>query len=704
MNGNKITEVHLQRRAVVYLRQSTGKQVRSNRESQALQYALCDRARDLGFSEVEVIDADLGTSAGVGAKRREGFDHLVSSVAVGQIGIILSREVSRLSRTDKDWCRLLEVCQVFGTLLGDAERVYDLGSMDDQLVLGIKGTLSVVELNTLRMRLLAGMEEKARRGELVRTLPVGYVRDNTGAVVKDPDRRVREAVQMLFAKFGEYGSIRQVFLWFRSEGMHFPVNKSRGGKMQVSWQLPKKSFLEYLMKNPFYAGVYCWGRNPVERIVVDGRVRKRQASTIEPEQCRVFIKDHHEGYIDWKRYQENRRIIAGNSLYRPGSEGAGAVKQGKALLVGVLRCGRCGRKLMVRYSGKASDWSGQYYCAGDTQNGETCPVRFGSVRVDRRFTEEILRAISPLGVEASLEALVQMQEADEERRGALQAQLEQAEYRCMKAFEQYDEVDPRNRLVAGELERRWNEKLREVDELKERIAAAGEQWGGPTEAERNAILQLGEEFGSVWENPQCPTAVKKRIVRTIIEEVIADCDEQAGTLTFIIHWKGGCHTRLEMPSPKALALTHKTAEEDVEIIRKMAQRYSDRQIVMVLNRLGHRTGRGNRWTEVRVRYVRSRFGIKGHRKTVEDPETLTLAQAAKHCGVSRTSLMQLAKAGLLDSGQVVACAPWEIRRNDLDTEPLRGILARLRTTGALDIEGGVASGQKILFDGAPEET
>ena len=226
--SSKIQPEHLERKAVVYLRQSSERQVRENKESQRLQYALADRARDLGFKQVDIIDIDLGASAGLGAARREGFDRLLALVAKGEVGIVLSREVSRLSRTDKDWCRLLEVCQLFGTLIGDCEQIYDLSLMDDQLILGIKGTMSVVELNVLRMRLLAGMEEKARRGEMIRLLPPGYVCTGDGKVLKDPDKRVRKAIALIFSKFNEIGSIRQTFLWFQNEGMELPVNKSHG--------------------------------------------------------------------------------------------------------------------------------------------------------------------------------------------------------------------------------------------------------------------------------------------------------------------------------------------------------------------------------------------------------------------------------------------------------------------------------------------
>jgi len=693
---DKINPTHLQRKAVVYLRQSTGRQVRENKESQVLQYALLDRARDLGFAEVETVDVDLGTSAGLGAKRRDGFDRLISAVAMGEVGIVFSIEVARLSRTDKDWCRLIEVCQVFGTLIGDGEQVYDPGCMDDQLVLGIKGTLSVVELNVMRRRLLAGMEKKARRGELIRTLPVGYVRDNTGKVVKDPDKRVQEVIELLFRKFREIRTIRQTFLWFRNEGIEMPVNRRGGGTVKIVWQLPKKEFLDYLFRNPFYAGVYFWGRKPVERIVVDGAVRKRQGKAIEPEECKVFIKDHHEGYIDWQTYKENRRIIRNNNLCKNGEVKVGAVREGKRLLTGLMRCGRCGRKLLVHYWGK-SRTDGQYHCEGDTQNGGRRCIRFGGSTVDRRFSEELLNVISPLGMKASLEAIERLKAKNDERQQTLRRQLQQAEFEQRKAFEQYDEVDPRNRLVAAELEKRWNEKLKDIEKLKVRLKELEQQTISPTKEEREQILALGKDFELVWNSDACPASLKKKIIRTVVEEIIVDHEEKTDLLRFVIHWRGGCHTQFEMPKPKHPGEANRTALEDRQIIKEMAARYGDDRIAWVLNRLGRTTGNGNRWNETRVRYVRNTYYIRGHRRTVKDPEILNLKDAAEYCKVSKEAIIRLIDMGILNSSQIVPFAPWEIKRADLAAEPVCTIVQRLRSTGKLDLGGYVLKDQMKLF-------
>ena len=692
---SKVTEVHLERAAVVYLRQSTEKQVRYNGESRRLQYALKDRARELGFTTVRVIDSDLGSSAAVGAAVRAGFDQLVASVAVGEVGMILSREVSRLSRTDKDWAQLMEVCQHFGTLIADAEQIYDLNLIDDQLVLGIKGTLSVVELSTLRLRMQAGMAEKARRGEFFNTLPPGYVLERGGAVVKSPDRRVVEAIELVFAKFGEIRSIRQTFLWFRENRIELPVNKMGETVMGIRWQLPTYAFIKDVLQNPFYAGAYVWGRRPMEKVVVDGQIRKRQGSPRKPEESRVFIREHHEGYTTWQTYEENRRIMRASVLNLTHNESVGPARAGQGILAGMLRCGRCGRKLHVRYWGR-SGTAARYVCTGDFASGGSYCLAFGGSTVDRRFSKELLAVITPLGIEASLEAARTMSGKRDERCALLARQLEELQYEQRRAFEQYNEVDPRNRLVAAELERRWNAKLEEVGRLEaeiERLSAETQELSAEEEQE---LLSLGRRFSDVWNSRAATPAMKKRIIRTVIEEIVVNLDNETDKLTFTIHWKGGTHTQFRMDKP-ASGTGRKTAMEDIEIIRKMGVRYGDDETARVLNKLGRTTGKGNRWTEQRVATVRRRYQIAGHRRKPENPEILTLGEAAAYCAVSQTTIKRLVEAGVLARNQIVAWAPWEIKREDLHSDPVQAVVEHLKRTGRLNLERDDSSLQKTLF-------
>jgi DNA invertase Pin-like site-specific DNA recombinase len=694
MSGEpKLQPHHLARKAVVYLRQSSGAQVLHNKESQHLQYGLVARARKLGFREVVVVDGDLGSSASVGARVREDFEKLLAMVALKEAGLILSREVSRLLRTDKDFCRLIELCQVFDTLVGDDHQLYDVNTLDDQLVLGIKGTLSVVELKILRMRLLEGIYSKAGRGELYRLLPPGYVFDGARKPVKDPDLRVRETIELVFKKFRETGTIRQTLKWFRDNDVEVPTNKVRGGKFKVVFQLPTQSLVSEVLHNPFYAGAYVYGRRPVRTVWEGGLLRKRQGALLPLSEVRVFLRDHHEGYIDWPSYEENQQMIRRNVSRSESDSSVGAVRAGQGLLCGLLRCGRCGRKIYVRYWGKAGS-SARYLCSGSFEAGGTYCLGFGGRAVDRRFAEELLRAISPLGVRAGVEAAARMGTEDDARKKALERQLEQLEYEACRAFEQYDEVDPRRRLVADELERRWNEKLSELENARAALAELLNHRPRVSDEEREQVLALGERFEEVWNSPACPVELKKKMVRAVVEEVVAN-EESEGRLKFVVHWKGGTHTVFEMDRPRAAP---RTAADDIEVIRKMAERYGDNDIAAVLNRLGRRTGKGRRWSQLAVKTARRNYGIAGHTRTVEDPEVLSFTSAARYLGVSNTTVVRLAEAGVLPVKQVVPYAPWEVRRATLNSEPVRSVVARLKATGRLHLEVDSSVQQRKLFE------
>jgi len=689
----KIKPEHLARKAIVYLRQSSDKQVRQNKESQRLQYDLADRMRALGWKEVEVVVCDLGSSAAIASARREGFERVLSSVALGDVGIVASREASRLSRTDKDWCRLIEVCQIFGTLIGDEQQVYDLNYLDDQLVLGIKGTLSVVELKILRQRMQAGQESKARRGELFKRLPVGYALDALSKVVFHPDQRVCEAIQLVFTKFRERWSVRQTFQWFRDHDVELPANPIEGTRLV--WKIPTQGLIRDILRNPFYAGAYVWGRRPVGTLLVEGRLEKRQGATRRAEECRVFIPAHHVGYIDWATYEENQRMIHRNSVNWQADESMSAIRAGQGLLVGLLRCGHCGRKLHVRYWGGRGT-NARYLCKGDYDDGGQYCIGFGGASVDRRLSQELLKVISPFGMEASLRAIEELSAGDAAQRAVLSSKLEQLEYEAKKAFEQYDAVDARNRLAAAELERRWNEKLEEIGTVKERLASLNEKRHSLSVEEEARIYQMGKDFAEIWQSDRCPPTLKKMIFRTAMEEIIVRTDAEKKTLEFTIHWKGGAHTQLVMERPRPMTEIA-TPMEALEIIRRMAVRHGDDQIASVLNRLGYSTGKQKRWNQNRVATARRNYSIPGQKRALPDAEKVSLSEAARICGVSHRTIERLVEAGLLKCEQVAPRAPWEIRRADLNAEPVQSILKRLLRTGRLVLQGGCPKNQTALF-------
>jgi DNA invertase Pin-like site-specific DNA recombinase len=694
--SHKITQVQLSKKAIIYVRQSSEKQVHNNLESKRLQYALTQRAQELGWREAEVIDDDLGVSAGI-ASRREGFDRMLSSVTLGKVGIVFSIEASRLSRTDKDWCRLLELCGLFDTLIADAKNIYDLKNPDDQLILGIKGTLSVMELNIIKMRMVKGQEEKAKRGELHKLLTPGYIYDKDGRVVKDPDKRVQDAVTLVLKKFREMTSVRQVFKWFHDEKIEVPVNKFSQivkGERRIMWQLPTISYVSGLLHNPFYAGAYTYGRRQTQIECKDGEIVKKVGRFLPMDEWKVLIKEHHEGYISWNEFEENLRLIRRNSLSIKTDERVGAIRAGQGLLVGLLRCGRCGRRMHVRYKGK-SGTNARYLCKGDFDTGGAYCNGFGGATVDKRFGEELIKVLSPHTLEASMKAIEEMESKQNQRRRVLLNEQQQLEYEAQRAFEQYNEVDPRNRLVAFELERRWNKKLEELESIKMERERTNSVHYTLTEKEKKEIVSIGDRFGVLWEKKDCPADLKKRLIRAIVKEVIVTLDKERGVLSFVIHWKGGIHTQFEMERPQS-TWGKKTSIEDLDIIRKMTHRYQDAEIAKVLNKMGRKTAKGNRWSACRVKTIRKRNHIEKI-NCPQDEEILTMGEASRYTKVSTQTIKKLAKCGLLHYEQIVPYAPWEIRKKDLDSEPLRSIFNHLKKTGKLILTGVCPNKQMELF-------
>jgi hypothetical protein len=435
-------------------------------------------------------------------------------------------------------------------------------------------------------------------------------------------------------------------------------------------------------------------------VVHEGRIVKRTSHMLAPEECRVFIRDHHEAYISWEEFEENRRMLRSNALRFGSDESVAVIRRGHGVLSGLLRCGRCGKKMQVRYRGK-SGTDARYLCVGDFQNGGRYCIGFGGATVDRRFSEMLLDVISPYGIEASLKAIEGVNSEVDGKSVALQKQLQQLEYEVQRAFEQYNAVDARNRLAASELERRWNEKLEERAQVQKALEESVNQRHTLTAEQKEQLKEMGRCVRDVWYSGACPMETKKKIIRTVIEEIIVQLDEATQRLHFVIHWKGGCHTEFEMEKPRS-PVGKATGIEDVELIRKMANRYDDGEIARVLNKMNRRTGKGLSWNQSRVSDVRRKHGITGGRASNErGQEILSLAQAATHCRVSDTTIRKLVESKLLPMTQAVPWAPWEIQRADLDAEPVRGIVEHLHKTGKLVLKGIVSQDQPALFSGNP---
>ena len=546
MNTNaKVTGDHLKRRAIVYIRQSSPIQVANNLESQRRQYALADQARQLGFQQVEVIDKDLGRS-GSGQVDRPGFTRLVADVCTGSVGAVFCIEASRLARNGRDWHHLIELCGLVRALVVDPDGVYDPGLLNDRLLLGLKGTMSEFELNLLRQRCQEAIRQKARRGELQFALPIGYRWAPNGKVEKDPDRRIQQALELIFTKMEEFGSARQVLLWFRGEKVSLPALMYGEAGRELIWKLPVYNTIWHMLRNPMYAGGYAFGKTEARTRVVGGRARKTIGHSKPVENWTVLIRDHHSGYITWEQYERNQALLADNAHMKSRMEPK-AGRGGRSLLAGLLRCRRCGRMLHVAYSGTSSEVP-RYHCRGAHINhGAAWCISFGGLRPDQAIAAEILKAVEGNAVEAAVEAATRIAEQRRQQRQALALELEQAQYEARLAARRYEAVDPDNRLVAAELEARWNTALRRVGEVEARIRQT-ETTGQETARipDKESLISLAQNLPAVWNAEATDMRLKQRITRILIQEIVADVDEPASEIVLIIHWVGGRHSELRV--------------------------------------------------------------------------------------------------------------------------------------------------------------
>ncbi|KWV45431.1 DNA recombinase [Rhizobium altiplani] len=666
MMHEKIGPHHLERKAILYVRQSSAHQVLHNRESSALQYAMRDRLAALGWSHIETVDDDLGRSA-AGGVTRAGFDRMVAEVCLGKVGAVAAREVSRFARNSRDWQQLIEMCRVVDTVLVDQEAVYAPRQGNDRLLLGLKGSLNEYELDLLRQRSLSARYEKARRGELVVTVPVGFVKAGD-RIEKDPDRRIQEAIALVFNKVAELGSARQALLWFLEQGLDLPVRYANG---DVIWRRPNYATIHRMIANPIYGGAYAYGKSrSVPRY--DGRSGIRRKTRDE---WLALIPDAHEGYVSWERAEEIRKMVSDNM---PASRHHGAPKHGDALLAGLFRCKRCGRKLTVRYTGAKHNIP-RYSCwRGLLDNGEPRCIAFGGLRVDDAIEEALLGVVEPGAIAAAIEAERNMASQRDRVQDALLRDLEAARYVADRAFRQYDAADPENRLVTSELEARWNKALARVGEIEAKIAKHRTVAPQPFPMSASQVTALAGNLRIVWTAPTTDARLKKRIVRTLINEVVADLDDGTSEIVLVIHWVGGVHTELRLPKRRR-GQRNATPDDIVDAVRQLVLIANDDVIAGVLNRNGLTTGNGNRWTRERVTALRSYRKIPVFRPQIDGVEPwLNLSGAAKLLGITPKTLRLAAEAGEIEGAHPLPDGPWIFSRSRIATPQARQILNRAR--------------------------
>jgi DNA invertase Pin-like site-specific DNA recombinase len=663
---SKITPAHRHRLAIVYVRQSSPGQVQRNPESTARQYEFVSRALDLGWQrhQVVVIDEDQGTSAN-GIAVRSGFGHLTAQVALGHVGIILGLELSRLARNNADWYRLLDLCGITNTVLADDDGLYHPGDFNDRLVLGLKSTMSEAELHILRSRLDGGIRHKAARGELRRGLPVGLVwGEEDGEVRFHPDEAVTGVMRTIFERFAEFGSARRVWLWFRSEGLHFPLQMSR--LEQIQWVVPTYSAIHNVLTNPVYAGAYVFGKTRVERFVdANGRVRQRTRRLPRAEWA-VLLTDHHPGFVTWETHLANLERISCNTrpqAHQPG----GAVREGTALLQGLATCGRCGRRLAVHYRGRHI--SPGYHCpAGVLVNGRgTYCLSVAGRQIDEAVATAFLAACTPAGLQAALAAAEALESNHDATLAQWRLEVERVRYEASRAERRYRAVDPDNRLVARGLEREWEQQLAAVANAEAELDRRARRCPqGLTADERAVILRLGKDLRRVWSAPTTTDRDRKELLRTLLAEVLLDVDRPAARVRLMLRWRGGALTELQIPLPRPTYRPLRTNEDTLALLRRLAVHYPDGLIAGILNRQGRRSARGERFTSSMISSLRSYWGIPCFEApaTPPDGELVTITEAARRLGIAVSTLHRWLQDGFIGGEQITPGAPWCIRLND----------------------------------------
>ena len=518
-----------------------------------------------------VIDEDLGIS-GTGSHERPGFSRLLATVCNGEAGAVFALEASRLARNNRDWHHLIDLCVFTETLVVDAEGIYDPRLLNDRLLLGLKGTMSEFELGILRQRAQAAYRQKVLRGEVLSRVPIGYVRSGDTGIEMTPDREVQAAVRGVFAQFERLGTLRQVLLWYHQEKITLPVLRLADGLQSIVWQLPNYQQLLRIVKNPTYAGAFAHGRTRCRSQVIDGRSRKSSGHRVAMDQWTVLLKDHHAAYISWERYLENQRMLTANRTKSHPAH-CGAPREGSALLAGLLRCARCGHKLHVGYRGK-NGHAPRYYClSGNKEQGKPSCLSFGGMRVDQAVANVVLEACQPMGVETSLQLLAGDRNEAEQKRRALGMALERSRFEADRSRRQYDAVDPENRLVAAELEARWNKSLSQVSEAEARLQAEKQSLAPLDQHQRQRLLTLGADLGSRSGTTRRHLRnLKKRILRTVITEIIVDVNHQTGKIEMRIHWAGGVHTMLHLHKNQSGRNGSATDVDIIGLVRELLPR------------------------------------------------------------------------------------------------------------------------------------
>ena len=609
--------------------------------------------------------------AGARHQRRSGFEDLVAQVALAAVGLILALEVSRLARGNRDGYHLLDICSITGTLIADAEGLYDPREYNDRLLLGLKGTLGEAELHLMKQRLVEAMRAKAARGEFRFRLPPGYFWGEAGRMQKEVDAQVRSALESIFRRFERLGTIHQVHTALVEEGQQVPVRRGRG--RQIGWTLPSDGSLARVLKNPLYAGAYVWGRRQVQESLDAAQRPVKRVRERRREDWPVLIPDHHPGYISWEEFEKNQAQIRAN--YR-GPAQVGAPREGRSLLQGLILCGLCGRRMGVAYSYGSGTFRDRCVERREQRGVPVCQS-FGAVRLEEAVEALLLEALQPLALEAMIEAAATVERTSEAQREQLQQRRQRARYEVDLARRQYEAVDPDHRLVAQELERRWEQALEDLERVQEQTEEQLRALERPLEPqEQQRLRHWSRDLGRLWHEPTTRVQDKKRLLRCLIEQVVVRVEEEEAQLQAQVHWVGGEVTPVAVPKRRTGEHRWVTDPELVELIRTLAQEFSDEQIAWILSTKWLRTSKGLPFTATRVSQFRYHHGLPGTKQArLDDDHVYSPEQAAKLLEVNRGTVIRWIQAGLLRGSQLLPVAPWKVEVTEAD-------LRRLKATNA----------------------
>ncbi len=600
--------------------------------------------------------------------KRSGFARLTNEVALAHVGIVLGLEVSRLARNNADWYRLLELCGITDTLIGDSDGVYHPALFNDRLLLGLKGTMSEAELHIIRARLDGGIRNKAARGELRRGLPIGLVwGDQDGEVLFHPDEAVTSAIRTVFERFTEFGSARRVWLWFRSEGLPFPLQTAPAGMPgPIRWVAPTYHALHQILTNPVYAGAYTYGKTKYERYVDEQGAVKKRIRHLPMDQWAVLIPDHHPGFIDWATFQANQARLDSNTRPQPHQAG-GAVREGSALLQGIATCGHCGRRLMTHYRGRNS--TPGYHCAGKDivdGRGQYC-LTIGGLAIEQAVAQAFLEAVTPAAVEATILSVQQLQANQDAALSQWRLEVERARYEAERAERRYRTVDPENRLVAHGLETEWENRLRNLCTAETELRSREQKRPSSLAPQQLlAIQQLGSDIRQVWAATTTTDRDRKELLRTLLEEVVLNLKRAEGRAHLTLRWRGGAVTTLDVAVPKFRPIGPRTDEDTISLLRRLADLYPDEVIAGILNRQDRKTATGERFTANHVGSLRRYRNIARFQPPAEPPtgELVSIRKAAQILGMNTSSIHRWLADGFIAGEQITPGAPWQIRITD----------------------------------------